>query len=89
MAEVDLVCRRGSTLVIVEVKRRLGGGRPALQALTPRQATRLVRASHHLRAGAPWARALRVDLVAIDGVHVHHVADAVSCVPEDVLRGLR
>lgn len=89
MAEVDLVCRRGSTLVIVEVKRRLGGGCPALQALTPQQATRLVRASHHLRAGAPWARTLRVDLVAIDGVRIHHVPDAISGVPDDVLRGLR
>ncbi len=89
IAEVDLLCRRGSTLVVVEVKRRQDARFPAAGALSPRQAERLVRASHQLRAQTPWARTLRVDLVAIDGLRVRHVRDATHTVREDVLRGLR
>lgn len=88
-AEVDLVCRRGSTLVVVEVKRRLGGRFPATNALTPQQAARLVRASDFLRHRAPWARSLRVDLVAIDGLRIRHVRDATGGVDARILRGLR
>lgn len=88
-AEVDLVCRRGTTLVVVEVKRRLGGRHAATNALTPHQAARLVRASTYLRGRAPWVRSLRVDLVAIDGLRIRHVRDATAGVDERVLRGLR
>jgi putative endonuclease len=67
-AEVDLLCRRGDVLVLVEVKRRRGGLRgTASESLGPRQRERLTRAAGWLEPRHPWARAVRVDLVAIDG----------------------
>lgn len=74
LGEVDLVCRRGTTLVVVEVKRRRRGG--ASGAVGARQEERLLRAATWLAARAPWARRLRVDLVAIDGWRVRHLPDA-------------
>ena len=70
-AQVDLVCRRGGTLVVVEVKRRRTRGlRDASAGLSPRQAARLRAAARHMRATCSWARTARVDLVAIDGWRV-------------------
>lgn len=65
VAQVDLVVRRGDALVLVEVKRRRGPG-SAMQALGPEQAQRLARAATVLGRRHPWARSVRVDLVAID-----------------------
>jgi putative endonuclease len=77
--EVDLVCRRGRTLVVVEVKRRRHAGRgPAVGAVGPVQAARLVSAAEWLHATSGWARDVRVDLVAIDGLRVRHVRSALS-----------
>ena len=77
--QVDLVCRRGNQLVLVEVKRRRtvahGGAR---QALGYDQARRLLRAGMRQRARYPWVRGMRVDLVAIDGWHVQIVRSAVD-----------
>ena len=77
--QVDLVCRRGNQLVLVEVKRRRtsahGGAR---QALGYDQARRLLRAGMWLRGSYPWARGMRVDLVAIDGWRVQVVHGAVD-----------
>lgn len=75
-AQVDLVCRRGRALVLVEVKRRRGGG--ARQALGWRQAQRLAVAAEELAARYRWARSVRVDLVAIDGWRVHTVRSALD-----------
>jgi putative endonuclease len=77
--EVDLVCRRGRALVLVEVKRRLGDGRgEGREAIGARQAQRLARAGSWLAARHPWAREVRVDLVAVDGLRVTIVRDAVQ-----------
>lgn len=77
--EVDLLCRRGDALVLVEVKRRrtrrFGS---AAHAITPQQAERLVRAMVYLRGRMRWARRARIDLVAIDGWRVRIVRDAVD-----------
>ena len=73
-AEVDLLCRRGDTLVLVEVKRRRDGGRgTARESLGIRQRERLTRAAAWLEPRHPWARTVRVDLVAIDGHRVRLV----------------
>lgn len=78
-AEVDLVCRRGDLLLVVEVKRRRSGGsRSARMALGDRQAVRLVRAAIWLRNRSRWARRTRVDLVAIDGWRVRIIRNAVD-----------
>lgn len=77
--QIDLVCRRGNQLVLVEVKRRRtpahGGAR---QALGYDQARRLLRAGMRLRARYSWVQGMRVDLVAIDGWRVQIVRSAVD-----------
>jgi putative endonuclease len=78
-AEVDLVCRRGRTLVVVEVKRRVHGGRgAAAEAIGRVQAGRLVAAAGWLHARSSWAVDVRIDLLAIDGVRIRHLRDAVN-----------
>ena len=75
--EVDLVCRRGDLLVVVEVKRRLAPSRyGAALDLSQRQEERLYDAAGWLQRRHVWARAARIDLVAIDGwrVRVHRSA---------------
>jgi len=75
-AEIDLLCRRGRTLVIVEVKtRRAGAWVEADASLSPWQRDRLARAASLLLGRTPWARAVRVDLVAIDGWRVRLLRD--------------
>ncbi|MEI6509586.1 MAG: YraN family protein [bacterium] len=65
--EIDLVCRKGSTLVFVEVKSRrsLSAGHP-LEMLTPAKQARLRRATffYMMRSEHPKA-SYRIDLVAI------------------------
>jgi putative endonuclease len=78
-AEVDLVCRRGDLLLVVEVKRRRADrGRSARRALGDLQAGRLARAAIWLRNGSGWARRTRVDLVAIDGWRVKIIRNVVD-----------
>lgn len=82
-AEVDLVCRRGGALVLVEVKRRRRAAAwTAEDGLRWRQRERLVRAAVELRRRHPWARRVRIDLVTIDGVRVRirHAAVDVAIV---------
>ncbi|MEI6625213.1 MAG: YraN family protein [Thermoleophilia bacterium] len=77
--QVDLVCRRGNQLVLVEVKlRRTMAHGGARQALGYDQARRLLRAGMWLRARYPWVSGMRVDLVAIDGWRVQIVRSAVD-----------
>lgn len=64
-AEIDLVCRRGHTLVIVEVKSRAERDLTVAELVTPAQAARLVRAARDLRAVAPWVRTVRIDLCVV------------------------
>jgi len=61
--EVDLVCREGSTLVLVEVKARRTGD-PAEAVGVSRQRA-LQRSADVLLAEHLWAREVRIDVVAI------------------------
>lgn len=77
LGEVDLVCRRGDLLLVVEVKRRLAPSRyGAALDLSRRQEQRLFAAAGWLQRRHPWARRARIDLVAIDGwrVRIHRSA---------------
>lgn len=56
--EIDLIARRGRLVIFVEVKRR-GGDAAALEALTPRQRERIVRA-------AQWWLSRRRDAAGLD-----------------------
>jgi putative endonuclease len=67
--EVDLVLRRGRTLVVVEVKRRHRADGET-RWLSRRQETRVRAAAARLRGDAGWARTVRVDLVTIEGWRV-------------------
>lgn len=77
--QVDLVCRRGRLLVVVEVKRRRLHGRfPAVHALSWRQEERLLAATTQLQRRHRWATAARIDLVTIDGWRVRIWRSAVT-----------
>ena len=66
LAEVDLVCRRGHDLVLVEVKRRRTA--PAGVAwIADEQVDRLYAAAEWLRRRHRWARRVRVELVTVEG----------------------
>lgn len=80
--EIDMVARRGRTLVIVEVKasaRNGMAGERAVEALLPRQQQRLVRAADHLLAMRPVLAGLdiRFDLVLVAPRRLpRHLVDA-------------
>ncbi len=79
VGQVDLVCRRGRLLVLVEVKRRRGGSRvAATHALSWGQAERLVRAAGVLQRRHRWATGARIDVVAIDGWRVRILRNSVT-----------
>lgn len=75
--EVDVITRRGSLLVVVEVKaRRHGGrGRPE-EAVGERRRRGLRRAAEVLLLRHRWAAAVRFDVVAVDGWRVRHLPRA-------------
>lgn len=71
VGEIDLVCRDGATLVIVEVRaRRDRGHGSAADSVDRRKQRKLVQATrHYLMRHPQWAEApLRFDVVAIDDI---------------------
>lgn len=76
--EIDLVCRRGPTVVVVEVKtRRTGAYGPPASAVTAAKQRRL------RRLGAGWLRqrgvrcdTVRFDVVAVVGCRLEVLEDA-------------
>lgn len=64
--ELDLVCRRGGTLVVVEVKTRTGGafGTP-LEAVGPRKRRAMMAAAAEYRALAAWRGPIRFAVVGM------------------------
>jgi putative endonuclease len=77
--EVDVVARRGRTLVVCEVKARRSGrrGRPE-EMVGARQGRRLLEAAEVLLAADPRARAARVDVIAVHGLRPRHIRAALS-----------
>ena len=71
LAEVDLVCRRGRQLVVVEVKRRRQAPR-GVPWVSVEQTERLYAAADWLRRRERWAQAVRVELVTIEGWRLRH-----------------
>jgi putative endonuclease len=74
--EVDIVARYGHTLAVIEVKVRRAGG--AAEAVGPDRVARLSRSAQWLAEsrGYEWVRAIRLDLVTVDGRRVRYFADA-------------
>lgn len=62
--EIDLVMKRGRTVVFVEVKAR-GAVDEALIAITARKEARLARAARHWLARNPWAVGLTLRCDAV------------------------
>lgn len=78
LGEIDLIARRGRTLVFVEVKAR-GDFTLAAEALQSRQQTRLARAAELFVAGRPeYAHFdMRFDVVLVTPRRMpHHLRDA-------------
>jgi putative endonuclease len=64
--QVDLLARRGATLVLVEVKLRATARAVAADSLGAPQRRRLRRAAHALLAREPGVDCVRMDAVGID-----------------------
>ncbi len=78
VGEIDVVARRGATVVFVEVKARQDDA-TALYALTPRQRARIRRAASAYLAAHPELSRLdaRFDVMVVAPWQVpHHVIDA-------------
>lgn len=78
VGEVDIVARSGGTLIFVEVKRRQSL-EEALQSLTPRQQTRIVRAAQAWLAEKelPLSTDCRFDMIVFSAYLVpHHMKNA-------------
>jgi putative endonuclease len=71
--EVDVVARRGHTLVVCEVKARRSRSRGApAEAVDPRKQRRLAEAGEMLLAAHADAERVRFDVIAVDGLRVRH-----------------
>ncbi len=74
--EVDIVARKGKTIVIVEVKARASLG-DAAEAVSSKQWARLLRAAEILLSREPEGTTLRFDLVqVVPGSWPRHLKDA-------------
>lgn len=75
--EVDLLARRGGTLVVCEVKARRSStfGTPA-EAVGPAKQRRLREAGEMLLARDPGLRTVRFDVIAVTGWSVRHLPAA-------------
>lgn len=71
LGELDLVCRDGDTLVVVEVRARSSAARgSALETVDWRKQRKLVRATrYYLMRHPEWfERTMRFDVVAVDAI---------------------
>lgn len=71
LGELDLVCRDGATLVIVEVRARATSSfGSALETIGPHKRARIVQATRHfLMRRTQWSDAsIRFDVVAFDAI---------------------
>jgi putative endonuclease len=75
--EVDLLARRGSLLVVCEVKARRGDrfGTPA-EAVGPHKQRRLREAAEMLMARDPTVKRVRFDVIAVSGFGIRHLPEA-------------
>jgi putative endonuclease len=75
--EVDVVARRGRTLVVCEVKARRSRTRGApAEAVDQRKQRRLAEAGEMLLLANPGVEQVRFDVIAVDGLRVTHVRAA-------------
>lgn len=75
-AEIDIIARRGSLLIFVEVKRRRDLT-TAFEAITSPQAARLRRAAESYLARNCWGGDARFDVIAVCGHRIHWIKNAI------------
>ncbi len=80
-AEIDILARQGSSLVVVEVKTRTGGFYEALTDSIPKaKIRRLVEATHHFICESGLGLEVRFDIIQIvrapAGYRLIHLEDA-------------
>lgn len=82
VGEIDLIMRRGQTLVFIEVKQR-GTLDDALSAVTPTMRQRICRAAaFYLARDTKQAMSIqRFDLIAVSGFSVRHLDNAWTSAP--------
>jgi putative endonuclease len=75
--EIDLLARRGTLLVVCEVKARRGSlfDTPA-EAVGPHKRRRLREAAEMLMADDPSVERVRFDVIAVSGFGVRHLPEA-------------
>ncbi len=75
--ELDVVARRGGTLVVCEVKARRNAGRGhPVEAVDARRQRRMRQAAELLMAADPSVRRVRFDVVTVDGLRIRHLRGA-------------
>ena len=75
--EVDVVARRGRTLVVCEVKARRRGTRGRAEEMVGEtQRRRLLQAAEVLLAADPRSDTARVDVIAVSGLRPRHIPAA-------------
>ena len=79
VGEIDLVARRGKTLIFVEVKER-NDMRTALESISPQMKSRINRAALYYLAAHPEFQGfdMRFDVVATSGLRIRHLDNAWS-----------
>jgi putative endonuclease len=77
VGEVDIVARRGRTIVFIEVKLR-PDTETALYAISPRAQQRIIRAASHFMVSHPRFQdfSMRFDAVAVSGFRLRHLDNA-------------
>ena len=78
VGEIDILARRGATLVAIEVKAR-GDHATAVEAVTPHQRRRIMRAAAHFISGRPSLARLTVRfdvMLVLPGRLPLHLRDA-------------
>ncbi|MDR1206852.1 MAG: YraN family protein [Rickettsiales bacterium] len=75
-AEIDIIARRGSTIVFVEVKSR-AAAETGIRAVSYSQRARLRRAAENYLARARWTGGARFDIVVVSGLKIRWFKNAV------------
>jgi len=75
--EIDVLARRGRTLVVCEVKGRRSRvrGAPA-EAVDVRKQRRMLKAGEMLLPAHPGAERVRFDVITVDGLRIRHIRAA-------------
>lgn len=75
-AEIDIIARRGSLLIFVEVKRR-SAITTGLSAVTMSQSVRLRRAAENYISKTGWRGDARFDIIVVCGCRIHWIKNSI------------